>query len=79
MIYVFFAFPVSGLILSIIGITKRVKWAWLMCIMWTINIVGYILNISIHLWWPIFAVAELAFFIQIIWIMLASKAMRKEL
>ena len=47
MIYVFFTLPVIGLILSIVGIVKKIKYAWLMCIMWAVSIIDYIFEISI--------------------------------
>ncbi len=78
MIYIFVLYAIM-LIVSIIGIIKRVKWSWVMSIMWAANIIGAILRLYTHLWVPIIIISELAFFIQIIWIMLANKAILKEL
>ncbi len=78
MVYLLLIIPTTGLIMGIIGIKKNIKWAGLMCIMWALIYIGLFLSISIKVWWPSFAIGQLGFIIQIIWILLANKEMRKE-
>ena len=78
MIYVFFTLPVIGLILSIVGIVKKIKYAWLMCIMWAVSIIDYIFEISIPARSITYIFSTVMFFIQIIWVALVNQSIRKE-
>jgi hypothetical protein len=78
MIYAFFVLPVTGLIFSIIGIVKKIKYAWLMCIMWAVSIIVDIFAISFPAQLITYIFSVVVFFIQIIWVALANQSIRKE-
>jgi hypothetical protein len=75
--YIILILPVTGLVFSIIGFTRRIKGSWFMLVMWTISTLYLLSTIFISIWWPNYIFSKVMHIIQIIWIVLANRQIQE--